>query len=206
MSEIFTTPDCDFKPNNWEVHAINHIKCGVKSLTLYKDDKGYSYFRIENLGELFNVKYKGLKDTSAFARVIFENAIIVFCEEDEQFADEHYCRLEYLEDILDELSPIIGDEYASLIKNLKTWIDDNFKDGIDCLTVSNIKNAASAITDKCAAIREIMNVDSKSFSNNSRKIYLELIENLKAELYDAIKNLKNLSSLINQKCGGSSNE
>ena len=200
MAEIFTKPNCDIKSNGWEVNILAYsnfekVGDGFRALAIYQDKERYKYFQIENLAKLFDVKYKGLKDTSGFARVIFENAIIVLCKDDEPFADEHYCRLENLENILDELSPIIGDEYASLIKNLKTWIDDNFKAGIDCLTVTNIKNVATDITDKCAAIREIMDIDSKSFSNNSRKIYLELVNNLKTELYDTAKRL---NSLINQ--------
>lgn len=201
MAEIFTTPDCDFKPNNWEVHAFNHIKCGVKSLTIYKDDKDYNYFRVENLGELFNVKYKGLKDTSDFARVIFENTIIVMCKEDVGYPDEHYCRVELLEDISDELVPIFGENYTDLIQTLKSYGHvQNERTYGSVPDLAKINQTAEDIKTKSFALGELLKLDLNSFSTRSRSFFLDLISSLNLDLHDAAKSL---TSLID---GGSENE
>ena len=184
MDKVNNYPECDFQAEDWEPH--DYLSCNFdadkhfKILTIYQDAKGYLYYNVEGLAFLLGFKYSGFKDSSAFAKAIFDNSIIVLCRDDETFNDEHFCRLETLNDVLDALEPLADQK---LLGSVRSWLNANYFNlppkkfadmvGVAVLDVLSISNA----------LNNVANLNTSHFTCFSMNKYTELYDAVINDLY-----------------------
>ena len=96
---------------------------------IFKDaDSNEFYYQIFCLGLNLDYEYKGLKDSSLFAKAVFANAVIYCDENSQKIPTEHYCKLNTLIDVLDYLLINLpnkceyGWRYAQM-KEFKEWAE-----------------------------------------------------------------------------------